>query len=299
MNLLNWWCQRGWQLISQEEYRTAYKNWGGSLATHPDFIEKISDLVSTQTEYFGYFDNQTLMAALPTWGRFIAGHKRALKKMGRYQDVDLGNMEIILPISPTAKTIPLHFKIDYLSTLHQSQISTLKSARHSLSLLKNFNQEFSRKFIYNRKRELRLLQENGIEIIELSKLSAEEIGSHYSLLFEKRWEQLPRASHNIIKQLDALKDYLIGFALFKNRQPIAIQMVFCIETTTHISAEFINAGVDLAFNQLSPGSVLTFINTEWASQFALDRKKPLRYSFGILDQDYKKLWCNSSPVFRT
>jgi len=297
MHLLDWWYQKGWEPINKEMYASAYANWGGSLATHPDFIEKMSDLVSIMPRHFGYFDNKHLVAAVATWGHFIAGDKRALKKHRRYHDVDLGNMEIILPIAPNAK-VPLGFKMEGLSALHANQIHHLKPSPTTFSFLKDLHHDVTRKFLYNRKRELRLLHDNGITLTPLSNFSPDEIGNHYRTLFEKRWGKPPRAAHNINKQLSALKDYLVGFMLHKADKAIAVQLLFCTETNHHISIEYINGGVDPDYSHLSPGSVLTFANAEWATQFASQKNKSLRYSFGLSDQEYKKMWCNPSSVYR-
>ena len=71
---------------------------------------------------------------------------------------------------------------------------------------------------------------------------------------------------------------------------------------THIpgvlSVEYINGGVDPVQRDFSPGSVLSFVNTQtaWAESRALG--KPLRYSFGRADREYKDRWCNRVPVYQ-
>ena len=63
-----------------------------------------------------------------------------------------------------------------------------------------------------------------------------------------------------------------------------------------ISVEYINGGVDPETREFSPGSVLSFLNTQsaWEQARALD--KPLRFSFGRADREYKDRWCNPVPV---
>ena len=36
--------ERGWHPISATEYRAAWLRWGGSVATHPDVVERLADL---------------------------------------------------------------------------------------------------------------------------------------------------------------------------------------------------------------------------------------------------------------
>ncbi|MDP1044925.1 hypothetical protein Q6332_28090, partial [Klebsiella pneumoniae] len=42
----------------------------------------------------------------------------------------------------------------------------------------------------------------------------------------------------------------------------------------------------------SPGSVLSFLNTQSAWEQAREVGKPLRFSFGRADREYKDRWCN-------
>lgn len=295
---MNWWYQRGWHLISEDEYRKAYQSWGGSLITHPDFICQLSDHLSISLQYFGFYQHQQLVAALPAWGRFVAGQKSALKKCNCYNRVDIGNMEVILPISPNAKDIPMYFSCQFISQLSQPYISTTTNQLETLSILKNKN-EFSKKFIYNRKRELRLLQNDGISVVSISQFTPQKIAWFYINLFNKRWNKNPRAFEYIEKQLAALKEFMAGYLLIKNDQPIAIQLLFFSQSVDYLSIEFINAGIDPDFSHLSPGSVLTFINIEWAIQYAEENHLQLRYSFGKTDEQYKKIWCQSIPVYKT
>ncbi len=82
-------------------------------------------------------------------------------------------------------------------------------------------------------------------------------------------------------------------------QPAAIQIVYRVEAPGWLSAEYINGGVDPACNALSPGSVLTFVNTQSAWEEARALGRALRSSFGRADREYKARCCHSVPVFAT
>jgi hypothetical protein len=43
---------------------------------------------------------------------------------------------------------------------------------------------------------------------------------------------------------------------------------------------------------------LSFLNTQAAWDDAQARNKPLRFSFGRADREYKDRWCNPVPVFQ-
>ena len=61
--------------------------------------------------------------------------------------------------------------------------------------------------------------------------------------------------------------------------------------------EYVNGGVDPAFSALSPGSVLTYLNTQQAWALSGSTAKNLRYSFGKADNEYKDRWCSQSAIY--
>ena len=91
---------------------------------------------------------------------------------------------------------------------------------------------------------------------------------------------------------------MTGSVVLLDEQPIAIQVLYRVESPKWVSVEYINGGVDPLQRDFSPGSVLSFVNTQaaWAEARALG--KPLRYSFGRADREYKDRWCNRVSVFQ-
>ena len=71
-----------------------------------------------------------------------------------------------------------------------------------------------------------------------------------------------------------------------------------VEAPQWVSLEYINGGVDPQNREFSPGSVLSFVNTQNAWSEARALGKPLRYSFGRADREYKDRWCNRQPVYQ-
>ncbi len=179
--------ERGWHPISAEEYRAVWLRWGGgSVATHPDVVERLSDLAGIAVRYLGWAEKGELQAALPTWGgRHVALSKDVLKQQKKRSFFDLGNAEIILPQAPDS-TIALRHKARYVSELHAQRISTIKEQKEGLALARE-PEQYSKKFRYNQRREQRLLEEQGGLITPVSTLSAVEQAQMYTSLFEKRW----------------------------------------------------------------------------------------------------------------
>lgn len=298
MGLLDRWRQRGWQEISREDYQRAYSQYGGSVITHPQIISSLSSSIEVPIEFWGKFEANELIAAAPTWGSHIAGNKRKLKQLGKYEEVDLGNMEVILPVAANVKNIQMGFKGAFIAHLHEGQIKGLRKQRETISVFSGYQSaRFSKKFLYNRKRELRLLEEIGCQVRDLKEFSPGQIADWYIQLFERRWHKKPKAFQVIARQFSVLWEHMLGKVLFVNDQPIAVQLLILAESPQWLSLEYLNAGVDVSFQKYSPGSVLTYLNTQMLSDLALAKHKALRYSFGRTDADYKSLWCETLPVF--
>lgn len=287
--------ERGWHPISAEEYRAAWLRWGGSVATHPDVVERLSSLAGIAVRYLGCSEQGELQAAVPTWGRHIALSKAVLKQQKKRGMFDLGNAEIILPQAPDA-TIALRHKARYVSELHAQRISTLKEQKEGLALARE-PEQYSKKFRYNQRREQRLLEEQGGEITPIGALTPAEQAQMYTTLFEKRWGFAVPGKDYLVEVFNLLNEFMTGSFITINDVPAAFQVLYRVEAPEWISLEYINGGVDTDYNALSPGSVLSYVNTQNAWQHAREKNKPLRYSFGRADREYKDRWCNRVAVY--
>ena len=287
--------ERGWHPISAEEYRAVWLRWGGSVATHPDVVERLSDLAGIAVRYLGCSEQGELQAAVPTWGRHIALSKAVLKQQRKRGVFDLGNAEIILPQAPDA-SIALRHKARYVSELHAQRISTLKEQKEGLALARE-PEQYSKKFRYNQRREQRLLEEQGGVITPIGALTPAEQAQMYTTLFEKRWGFAVPGKDYLAEVFILLAQFMTGSFITINDIPIAFQVLYRVEAPEWISLEYINGGVDTDYNSLSPGSVLSFVNTQNEWQHAREINKPLRYSFGRADREYKDRWCNRVAVY--
>ncbi|WP_219062387.1 antimicrobial resistance protein Mig-14 [Pseudomonas sp. UMAB-08] len=296
LNRLQGWRERGWTLIDASAYAQAWQQFGGSVATHPLVVERLAGLADIPVRYLGWEQDGELQAAIPTWGRSLALSKDVLKSQGKKGLFDLGNAELILPIAAGAQ-IPLRHRARYLSALHEGQVSTLKPQAESLAMART-PEELSKKFRYNQRRELRLLEEAGGVVRPVTDFTSVELASMYCDLFQRRWGFPATGAERMADVIELLRELLIGSVVFLNDAPIAIQLVYRVEAPQWISVEYINGGVDPETRDFSPGSVLSFLNTQSAWEHARALDKPLRFSFGRADREYKDRWCNPVPVFQ-
>ncbi len=297
---MNWFFIRRqqWSEVSINEYRHAFSTWGGSVVTHPDFIFAMSQVTGIKTKFLALEHEGELAGSIAVWGKYLAGHKKALKKAGCREKIDLGNAEIILPLAEDQQ-IKLDFRGDFISELNADNILNCKRKTDSLAMLKSYTQgEFSKKFKYNQRREKRLLEDIGGEVRTFDEFSNQQLVDIYRDLFFKRFAKPAKGIDYLNDFWIQLRPYLFGHVLLVDEKPIAIQIIYWVESVKHISVEYINGGVDPDYAEYSPGSVLTYVNTQAAEARAIELNKPLRYSFGQADTGYKSRWCHNVPVYQ-
>ena len=291
---LRLWREQGWTPIDAATYAELWQRFGGSVATHPQVVERLAGLAGIPVRYLGWQAQGELRAALPTWGRHLALSKDVLKRQGKRGLFDLGNAEIILPMAPQAR-VALRHRARYVSDLHAEHISSLREQAEGLALARE-PEQYSKKFRYNQRREQRLLEEAGGVIRPMLELSAAEQAAIYADLFQRRWGFEATGKAHLAEVFALLREFMTGSLIYLNDEPVAIQVLYRVEAPQWVSLEYINGGVDPQTRDFSPGSVLSFVNTQtaWAEARALG--KPLRYSFGRADREYKDRWCNRVPV---
>nr|BFD39269.1 antimicrobial resistance protein Mig-14 [Pseudomonas sp. FFPRI_1] len=296
LNRFQGWRERGWSVIDASTYADAWQRFGGSVATHPLVVEQLADLAQIPVRYLAWEHNGQLQAAIATWGRDLALSKDVLKRAGKKGLFDIGNAELILPAAADAQA-PLRHRGRYLSALNQGRFGTLKPQAEQLAMART-PEELSKKFRYNQRRELRLLEEAGGVVRGVGDFTSAELAAIYCDLFQRRWGFAATGAERMAEVLERLRELLIGSVIFLNDAPIAVQLIYRVEAPEWISVEYVNGGVDPETREFSPGSVLSFLNTQSAWEQARALNKPLRFSFGRADREYKDRWCNPVPVFQ-
>ncbi len=295
LNRFQGWRERGWAVVDAPVYSEAWHRFGGSVATHPQVVERLAGLAEIPVRYLAWEQGGDVQACIATWGRDLALSKDVLKRRGKKGLFDLGNAELILPAAADARA-PLRQRARYLSALNEGRFSGLKPQAEQLAMART-PEELSKKFRYNQRRELRLLEEAGGVVRPVSEFSSAQLAAIYCDLFLRRWGFVATGAERMAEVVELLREWLIGSVIFLNDAPIAVQLVYRVESPQWISVEYVNGGVDPQTRAFSPGSVLSFLNTQSAWEQAREVGKPLRFSFGRADREYKERWCNPVPVF--
>lgn len=290
------WREQGWTPIDACTYAEAWQRFGGSVATHPVVLERLAGLAGIPVRYLGWLVDGELKAALPTWGRHLALSKDVLKRQGKRGLFDMGNAEVIIPIAEEAH-VPVRHRMRYVSALNAGRITTLQVQSEGLALARE-PEEYSKKFRYNQRREQRLLEEAGGIIRSMQELSAAEQAHIYADLFRRRWGFEAAGVKHLQDVFGLLREFMTGSLIYLGEEPVAIQILYRVEAPKWLSVEYINGGVDPRGRDFSPGSVLSYVNTQQAWSDARALGKPLRYSFGRADREYKDRWCSRVAVYR-
>ncbi|MNP03730.1 Mig-14 [compost metagenome] len=296
LNRLRFVRERDWTPIDAQSYASAWQRFGGSVVTHPQVVERLAGLAGIPVRYLGWFEGDELRAAIPTWGRHLALSKDVLKREGKKALFDLGNAEVILPIAAEAR-VALRHRVRYLSELNREQVLDARPQAEELAM-NCAPADFSKKFRYNQRREQRRLEEAGGVLRPMSELGADEQARIYAELFQRRWGFEAPGKARLAEVFGLLREFMRGSLAYLDGEPVAIQILYRVEAPKWISMEYINGGVAPENREFSPGSVLSYVNTQeaWADAEALG--KPLRYSFGRADREYKDRWCHRVPVFQ-
>lgn len=290
------WREKGWTPIDAQHYAQAWDRFGGSVATHPVVVERLAQLAGIEVRYLGWFEAGELKAALPAWGRHLALSKQVLKAHGKRGLFDLGNAEIILPVAAGTR-VSLRHRAQYLSELHVGQIRQLRAQPEGLALARA-PEDYSKKFRYNQRRELRLLEEAGGRLQPMAELSAGDQAAIYADLFRRRWGFAATGEAHLGEVFSLLREFMSGSLIYLDDAPVAIQVLYRVEAPQWLSVEYINGGVDPQNRAFSPGSVLSFVNTQDAWEQARALGKSLRFSFGRADREYKDRWCHRVPAYQ-
>lgn len=185
LNRFQGWRERGWASVAASTYADAWQRFGGSVATHPLVVERLAQLAGIPVRYLAWEQDGEVKAAIPTWGRDLALSKDVLKRSGKKGLFDLGNAELILPAAADAQA-PLRHRGRYLSALNEGRFTGIKLQTEQLAMART-PEELSKKFRYNQRRELRLLEEAGGVVRPVSEFSSAELAAIYCDLFQRRW----------------------------------------------------------------------------------------------------------------
>jgi len=290
----------GWEKVSVDVYRRHYDAYGGSVITHPDILEFIHARKKIDHAYY-VRKGDNGRAAVCRWRHWVAGDFQALKELVS-PDYDFGEPEVIVPMDVAGPRHHLWLRAETLSAQCTAvrNRARVRKEKNFIALAKGYGPDgMSSKAKYSRRRELKIFANAGGTIRPVSAFSTETLADLYAHLYQLRRGETLASRDGLADYLSALRAHVFGSVLFIKDQPCAFQMVLSAESPNWVSYEYINSGTDRSYAEFSPGSVLTWVNTWAAWEYAAQQNKQLRYSFGKNRGQYKSAWCTAAPMYRT
>jgi hypothetical protein len=293
------------------DYHFAFERFGGSFAVHPRVVDLVCALSRRPARYMGLAHGGEIVAAAPLWGERVLATRAALDAYGASALIDVGDAEVVLPVARDIR-IEMPFAAATLSDLHAANIGNLmrdscvypgrENIAH-LALAKGLRAGSCRQSAKSRKRrrlQIRRVLERGGAFRPLREFSADDLAAIYRRLYRKRWGEgafLLGEDHLRIVFRE-LGDLLFGDLLLFEDRPVAMEIVYKIETPLWLLANGVQAGYDPALDEFSIGSALLYHNLERLEDEAIAAGKTLRYSLGWSDAPYKAFWTYEEPAWR-
>ncbi|EOL8942424.1 Mig-14 family protein [Cronobacter dublinensis] len=287
----------GWEPSDFHIYKETYRQYGGSVNTHPDAVEFFMQHKDMRFTFWHFFN----VALNKITAAYFTVNDQDFD-LNVWREYPLSYDEVMMPIAENARVL-LPIKTNRLSLRHRNSVlnsSFLFRTKRKVCLVKD---QFSTKTIKKRNSELRKFLASGGESHQLSALEVGDIADFYIYLFNKRFSDTVRCygKLNLIEMLTPLKHMIAGSLFFYKGAPCAIDMVLKAESDNLIYFDVPNGGLDPVFNPLSPGSLLMWNNINEARSLCHSGNKAMIFCIGLYDKnwDYKLRWANAQRTGKT
>ncbi|OON39782.1 hypothetical protein BTJ39_12170 [Izhakiella australiensis] len=288
----------GWEEASLQEYKNCHLRYGGNFETHPDILNFIHGRADCKEKFYVHHTAGNINGSVCVWG-----NKHLANDITPFTPVNelclpLARDELILPVEKNRKMV-IPWKSKILSPVQKNIINSSEffNACRSLCLAKTLD-EFSKKTVQIRNREIKSFINEGGEIRDQSELSASVLFEIYDNLFEKRRGLRIDKKENVIDFIHNFRNNIFGKLLYLEGNPCAFQLITKCESLNINSFNFINIGIDKEIKELPLGTILMWININEACKTLENENQQMRFSFGRPTAEYKNRWCYQEKLSR-
>lgn len=296
LKLISGLLRQGWKTISIAEYKQFCQrdHIEFGLTCNADWLQLVDDLLQIKTHYYGCFKHGRLVSAVPLWGDYIAGDRRYLVQEGKDEIIDFGSPEIIPPLQGNTY---LPFKVQRICD-NKNISNRFRLRRGRIARIRCLMTETSKKRRRNMERSVRSAEKEGIRFVPVEQFFPDELADIYNLLHFMRWKHKPKGSEIMKRYLTAMQPFLFGHVMYRGDVPIAFDLVLRSQSPGLSYIECINAGYNPEYSDLSPGSLISYVNIKAHDLMAREKEVKSRGSFGSYSEGYKSLWCKPEPMYR-
>lgn len=290
------------QRISFEQYQSAFEKFGGSFPAHPEVLLALDELANVPMSYFGYFRDDEVIGAVPISSNFVMSNGRALRLLGKKHILDIGQSEVVLPLDRNVR-VKIPGRGLFISELTAKKATNAEiDKRFELGMAKGIfygEQRVSTRFKKKRMRETQSILESGGRFISAKDLSISDLAAEYRRLFLLRRGRVPLGDSLMKETLMRWQSLLTGDVLLMNDRPIALTLLFRVQTHDAMFVNAINTPVDPEFHSQAAGNVMAFQNISKHELEAHENKIEFRYCRGRMSAEYKSSWCVPTHAYIT
>ncbi len=283
----------GWCLSDFNSYKEAYSQFGGSVCSHPDVINFLSEK-GPSPSYYVYKQRGEIICAVYVTGKDIRVGSAAYPFV--FDD-------IIIPYNKYVKKIILPFRTKQLSLYHAGDFHNCiywKGMKRKICVVKD---DFSNATHKKRRQTYKKFLQAGGECRPVDCFSNDELSDIYCNLFKLRWgNSLQCYSREVLSEVfEALRHLVFGHVLLMKGTPCAYDLVFKAECKQWYFFDCINGGFDPTYTDLSIGSILMYLNIQSAREICQADNVRMAFSLGMDNPrwQYKQQWCNTLMLGRS
>ncbi len=282
----------GWEPSDLETYAEVYHEYGGSINTSPDVVRYFLGDNKLKFKFWQLRKENEIVAAY-----FMVNEKTL--GLNIWRDYPVSFDEIIIPVAPDQK-LWLPDKTNRLSWVLKSNIINSSFSfreKRKICLIKD---SFSSKTTKKRKGEVKRFFDMGGESYPLKEMSPTDLADLYIYLFKLRFADKVKCYERdkLVALLSALKHMVFGNALFFKGSPCAIDLMLGTESKKMFYFDVPNGGVDPRLSDLSPGSLLMWLNICDARNLCQSQAKKMFFSIGAYEKnwEYKLRWADTFKI---
>lgn len=201
----------------------------------------------------------------------------------------------------TEHRVILPFRSKCLHPLqHKQFINTSYNvlSKRKAAFTKNIDTDFSKKTISTREREIRNFLSSGGDFVSVEQLDGKQLFTIYSELYQARRNVQVKDQDLNLAFFQAFHHHFKGHVMFRNNEPVAIQLLLSVASKAGLFVDFINIGYRMDMNAGALGTMLMWKNLTSLHQEAGDKNYDLHYSYGFMSGAYKNRWCKPVSLGR-
>ncbi|AVA38520.1 transcriptional regulator [Proteus mirabilis] len=286
----------GWEKTTFSEYKECCDDYGYNAESSPDFIQYMMEQ-GIELTFLSYIKKGKLLGTACLDNGWLANDWKNSKKSDRSRIAPfIPEFSPLPPFAPSIRCIA-PFKSKCLNPLTKNFINASFSlfSKRNIALSKPIN-EFSKKTVQTREREIRRFCDDGGFFVDIKDLESNELYDIFNDLFLKR-RNISIGDRNIcISFFQKFRNRLFGQVLFYKDTPICIQFLISTQSKLGFFVDFCNIGYDMEMKKHSLGTIAMWNNIVQANKVANELNLPLYYSYGFMSGKYKQRWCNPATT---